>query len=655
MDATDTFLLDDVLCPPAGDAVKEHLSSLNAQLAYQNGKVVLLFTGFVRDERPIPFSVMPDHGALSKKLKWAMLTDGQRLGLVRQAVTKDTFTSLQSRLQHELDDAKDRLRSVGCNVLSRELLATLNPAHRLSVTKTLEGFHKALDAAMKRARERGMAQLTKGAVTLADYPATYVQAASMTRKFIALLGEPNSGKTHAAIEALATARNGVYLAPLRLLALENYERLTDRGVMVSLVTGEECRLTEGATHVASTIEMLNYQRRVEVAVIDEVQLLDDSDRGSAWTAAVVGVPADTVYLVGSLSAKEAVKSLAARLGCELEIRELHRKTPLMVETRPVSSLRQVRKGDAIIAFSRRDVLYWRDEITNAGFSVATIYGNLSPEVRRAQAALFREGKVDVLVGTDALGMGLNLPISRVIFSTTEKFDGTEANELPAWLVQQIGGRAGRYGIQDVGYVAGWGEDNHTAVKHLMKEALEPTRTRGFFVAPTLEHLTAISNATGETRLASLLKQFGQNIDTADGFFIPANLLEQMDRAYHLDQLLLTLQEKFLLSLLPISTKAALLEEAYTQWCKAMSAKKVTYLGTPAVIKDAPQLQTLEDACKMYSAYAWLGYRCPELFPDVEKALRLVKEVSEQIDQQLRKQNQKRARKAPEGRRKTKRS
>ena len=484
-------------------------------------------------------------------------------------------------------------------------------------------------------------------MTLADYPASYEQAHGMRRHFIALLGEPNSGKTHGAIEALVAASSGVYLAPLRLLALENYERLQARGVPVSMVTGEECRLLEGATHVASTIEMLNYQRPVEVAVIDEIQLLDDPDRGAAWTAAVCGVPAATVYLVGSLAARAAVESLAARLGCTLEVREMHRKSVLTVEPQPVRNVAQLRAGDAVIAFSRREVLYWRDTLTAAGFSVATIYGNLSPEVRRAQAALFREGRVDVLVGTDALGMGLNLPISRVVFSTAEKFDGTEDALLPAWLAQQIGGRAGRYGIKDEGFVAGFGEATHRKIRALMREPLEPTRAKGFFVAPTIEHLKRIREATGEDRLAVLLERFARNIDTHDDYFVPASLAEQLERAKWLDTLPLPLEERFLLSLVPVSTKVALLGEAFEQWALKWSRSEVIRLQPVAFQARGKGLQTAEDACKLYSAYAWLGYRRPEYFPDAERAVQLVRETSEAIDAELRRENQQSGR--PKGR------
>lgn len=51
---------------------------------------------------------------------------------------------------------------------------------------------------------------------------------------------------------------------------------------------------------------------------------------------------------------------------------------------------------------------------------------------------------DVLVASDAIGMGLNLNISRIIFSTLQKFDGVEVRDLTVPAIKQIAGRAGRY-------------------------------------------------------------------------------------------------------------------------------------------------------------------------------------------------------------------
>ena len=60
--------------------------------------------------------------------------------------------------------------------------------------------------------------------------------------------------------------------------------------------------------------------------------------------------------------------------------------------------------------------------------------------------------MEYVVSTDAIGMGLNLPIRRVIFMETEKFDGIERRELKPEEIKQIAGRAGRFGMYSKGFV-----------------------------------------------------------------------------------------------------------------------------------------------------------------------------------------------------------
>ena len=467
----------------------------------------------------------------------------------------------------------------------------------------------------------------------------------MGRKFIALLGPTNSGKTHRAMEALAKAASGVYLAPLRLLALENYERLQaarphGQEIKVSLITGEERRLAEGATHVASTVEMLDTKKAVEVAVIDEIQMLADRDRGAAWTTAVCGAPANIVYLVGAPEARRAIEALAERLEVPLEVHVLKRMAPLEMEPSAVRKLANLRRGDAVIAFSRREVLNWRDMITERGFSVATVYGNLSPEVRRAQAERFREGQADIVVGTDALAMGLNLPIARIVMTTAVKYNGVEEEEISAALARQIAGRAGRYGVHEEGFVAGYDDDTHYVMRALMKEKIPPVAATGFAVAPSLEQLHRISSVTGETSLVKLLKRFVHNIDVPDGFFYPRITEEQNERAEWLDTLPLSVAEKFMLSLVPISSRVPVLQSAWEHWSLSLAKKRITKLAP----HEHPQqlfmmnLQEVEDSCRLYSAYAWLGYRLPEYFPSIELAQQLAREASERVDSILQQQN-----------------
>ncbi len=64
-------------------------------------------------------------------------------------------------------------------------------------------------------------------------------------------------------------------------------------------------------------------------------------------------------------------------------------------------------------------------------------------------------------------MGLNLPIRRVIFANTHKFDGVISRPLNATEVKQIAGRAGRYGVYDTGYVSVLEDDEQIHIEHML--------------------------------------------------------------------------------------------------------------------------------------------------------------------------------------------
>jgi ATP-dependent RNA helicase SUPV3L1/SUV3 len=112
-------------------------------------------------------------------------------------------------------------------------------------------------------------------------------------------------------------------------------------------------------------------------------------------------------------------------------------------------------GDCIIAFGVRRLYTLRKQI-NKFFSktgenkVAIVYGKLPPEVRKKQAQLFNEGVLPYLVSTDAIGMGLNLKIKKIVFSDLMKSENGVLTVIQPHVIRQIAGRAGR-GL-DHGYV-----------------------------------------------------------------------------------------------------------------------------------------------------------------------------------------------------------
>ena len=270
----------------------------------------------------------------------------------------------------------------------------------------------------------------------------YKLARAIKRKVIIHLGDTNTGKTYNAIERLKNAKKGIYLSPLRILALENYEKLNNEGVTCDLMTGEEEIINENSTHVSCTIEKVNLNEEYDIAVIDEIQMIGDSRRGMAWSRALLGLRCKEIHICGALNTKELLQKILTDCNDDYEINEYTRNTPLEVENKNFS-YNDTKEGDAIVVFSKKRVLEIAQSYSEKGIKASIIYGDLPPEVRKMQYAEFLNKETKVLVTTDAIGMGVNLPIRRIIFMSVSKYDGEEVRELTSQEVKQVAGRAGR--------------------------------------------------------------------------------------------------------------------------------------------------------------------------------------------------------------------
>lgn len=285
-----------------------------------------------------------------------------------------------------------------------------------------------------------------------DITQLYPEARQIKRQFILHIGDTNTGKTHDALEDFYRADTAVYLAPLRLLALEVQDMSLSRGTNCSLLTGEERDIREGATHISCTVEKMDMAKHFDVCVIDEAQMLSDKDRGWAWTEAILGVNADVIHICMSPNAIYIVKLLISM--CQDSYTEIRhrRSSKLIVENSNFVFPDDIQDGDALVAFSRRKVLMLATLLKKKGYTVSVIYGSLPYSVRKAEMARFLSGESRIVVCTDAIGMGVNLPIRRVIFTEVEKFDGLIKRRLNMGEIKQIAGRAGRKGLYDQGYV-----------------------------------------------------------------------------------------------------------------------------------------------------------------------------------------------------------
>ena len=280
----------------------------------------------------------------------------------------------------------------------------------------------------------------------------YPEARAMKRRFILHIGPTNSGKTHDALERLKQAEHGAYFGPLRLLALEVYDRLNSDNVPCSMITGEETLEIPGAVCQACTVEMLNDHEYFDVAVVDECQMASDPYRGHNWTRAVLGLRAEEIHLCMAPEAEDIVIQMIRRCKDSFQVVRHKRNTRLTLEKKPYSLKRDLKKGDALIVFSKKSVLALAAHLENQGVRCSVIYGSLPPATRREQVRRFLERETEVVVSTDAIGMGLNLPIRRIVFVETRKFDGTSRRSLLPEEIRQIAGRAGRFGLYEEGFV-----------------------------------------------------------------------------------------------------------------------------------------------------------------------------------------------------------
>lgn len=465
----------------------------------------------------------------------------------------------------------------------------------------------------------------------------YPLARSMNRRITFIMGPTNSGKTHRALNELAAAQSGTYLGPLRLLALEVHERLLENGVPNSLITGELIITDENAKHSASTIEMLDLKTPVDVAVVDEVQMLCDPDRGSAWLEAILGAPAKHLILVGSASALALVQRLTEHTGESLELISLKRLSPIEVLEKPVL-IPDLEPSTALIVFSRRDVLSLAAHIReNTKHNVAVIYGALSPEVRREQARMFREGEAPILVATDAIGMGLNLPIRTLLFTTLDKWNGKTTERLSLPLFHQIAGRAGRYGLHEQGFIGALDPSTLRKVSTLWSQTPRPQDKKLLVpLSRTIAH--TIATHLNKDNLLKILKFFRHQL-TWHRWAMPSVTDSQMAMANYLESFQLTLDEKLTLLNAPASHKDAI-SHVFRPMVFAVQDKEPltpdfnTYCHQTGFLT---KLEELEEKVRNTSLYCWMHYRYRDLFPAIELAQMRLKDLNSEISSELARQ------------------
>ncbi|MFP5417131.1 MAG: DEAD/DEAH box helicase [Actinomycetes bacterium] len=308
--------------------------------------------------------------------------------------------------------------------------------------------------------------------------------------------------TGAHLAAWASGGRTYYTAPIKALVSEKFFALVDTfgAANVGMVTGD-ASVNADAAIVCCTAEILanialREGARADVAqvVMDEFHFVADRDRGWAWHVPLIELPqaqfvimsatlGDTTHLARLLERTTgrptSVVSDAVRpvpLSYRWSLEPIHDTVAEIVQTgqAPVyivhaTQAAAVERAQALTSGGLVDKER-RAQLSSAlkgftfaagfgktldkllGHGVAVHHAGMLPRYRRLVETLAQRGLLAVVCGTDTLGVGINLPIRTVLFSTLTKFDGRRTRVLRSREFHQVAGRAGRAGFDTVGYV-----------------------------------------------------------------------------------------------------------------------------------------------------------------------------------------------------------
>nr|GLL26166.1 DExH-box ATP-dependent RNA helicase DExH18, mitochondrial [Ipomoea trifida] len=468
-------------------------------------------------------------------------------------------------------------------------------------------------------------------------------ARAMKRKIIYHCGPTNSGKTYNALQRFMEAKKGIYCSPLRLLAMEVFDKVNAVGVYCSLLTGQEKKSVPFSSHVACTVEMVSTDELYDVAVIDEIQMMADSCRGYAWTRALLGLKADEIHLCGDPSVLNIVRRICSDTGDELVEQHYERFKPLVVEAKTLlGDLKNVKSGDCVVAFSRREIFEVKltiEKLTNHRCCV--IYGALPPETRRHQASLFNDpdNEYDVLVASDAVGMGLNLNIRRVVFYNLSKYNGDKIVPVPASQVKQIAGRAGRRGSRfPEGLTTTLHLEDLDYLIECLKEPFDEVKKVGLF--PFFEQVELFAGQLSNATFSELLEKFGANCRLDGSYFLCqhghikkiANMLEKVQG--------LSLEDRFNFCFAPVNIRdpKAMYHLLRFASSYAQNLPVNIAMGMPKCsARNDSELLDLETRHQVLSTYMWLSNHFEEeKFPYFKKAEAMAAGVAELLGESLTK-------------------
>lgn len=476
-------------------------------------------------------------------------------------------------------------------------------------------------------------------------PNWYPEARTINRKFYFHCGPTNSGKTYSALNRFLESKSGIYCGPLKMLAVEVFQKANNAGVACDLITGEERRFSDEnqspSAHVSCTVEMSSVNQMYEVAIIDEIQMVRDPERGWAWTRALLGIAAEEIHLCGEKAALNLIIEILSTTGEVVQINEYKRLTELNVEDNALESLENVQPGDCIVCFSKRDIYNVSLKLERMGHNVATIYGTLPPATKLLQCSKYNNPNdpCNILVATDAIGMGLNLSIRRIIFYSLIKPTFNNKNEktldvIPVSQALQIAGRAGRYNTQyHQGYVTTYKPEDLPILKEVLASPIEDIEAAGLH--PTLDQIEMFSFLLPNASLTNLLDIF-VSLCQLNPYYFMCNIESIKFLAGILEHISLPLRARYVFCCAPVDNKSNFVCAMFLKYARQYSNNQPMTANWLCQTLKFPfrrpiNMAELDHLLSVYDCldlYLWLSYRFPDVFFDQES----VRDIQRKLDE-----------------------
>ncbi|MFJ1456773.1 DEAD/DEAH box helicase [Nocardia sp. N2S4-5] len=328
----------------------------------------------------------------------------------------------------------------------------------------------------------------------------------MTGGNVILATPTGSGKSMVAVGAHFAALNrgerSYYTAPIKALVSEKFFALCEvfGADRVGMVTGDAA-VNPTAPIICATAEILaNLALREGAAadvgqvVMDEFHFYADPDRGWAWQVPLLELPKAQFLLMSATLGEvdffardlehRTGRSTAIVAGSErpVPLTFSYRRTPI---TETLEELVTTHQSPVyVVHFTQAAALERAQALTSVNFAskaqkdaiaeaigsfrfssgfgktlsrlirhgIGVHHAGMLPKYRRLVERLAQEGLLQVVCGTDTLGVGINVPIRTVLLTGLTKFDGVRTRRLKAREFHQIAGRAGRAGYDTTGTV-----------------------------------------------------------------------------------------------------------------------------------------------------------------------------------------------------------